>query len=202
MNAPNPLGHAAVAAIEILERRRRRAAIAARLLASGADAISAIDWEMLEKAPAWLALPDAKLATLQRQIGAFLYATEIRLWIDGPRLAAARAALGETFMQTLLAQRDLMSIAPDAVVRPRIDGAEKVSTHLQVAGAAVLLASMPQGPLRRAVTAAMAPTAAAQMAAEIAQSLVARVQALAMQGTSAPPFITPGAMAATVRSGA
>ena len=111
MNAPNPLGHAALAAIEVRERRRRRAAIAARLLASGADAMSAIDWEMLETAPPWLALPDAKLATLQRQIGALIYAPEIRLWIDGPRLKAARTTLGDTFMQTLLAQRDLFRLS-------------------------------------------------------------------------------------------
>lgn len=191
MNAPNPLGHAAMAAIEVRERRRRRAAVAARLLASGAGAISAIDWEMLETAPAWLALPDAKLATLQRQIGALIYAPEIRLWIDGARLGAARATLGETFMSALLAQQDLLAFPLDAGARPRIDSAEKVATHLQVVGAAVLLASMPAGRLRDVVCAAMAPTAPAPLPGEMAQSLVARAASLAAQ--SASPLSTPPA---------
>jgi hypothetical protein len=185
-------------ALETRERRRRRATIAARVLASGADAISAIDWDMLDKAPAWLALADAKLATLQRQIGALLYASEIRLWIDGGRLAAARATLGEPFMQALLAQRDLQAFPQDAGARPRIDSAEKVATHLQVVGAAVLLASMPQGALRRVVTVAMAPTAPAPIALELAQALVARAQALASQGGASP---LAGAPTGAARSG-
>lgn len=191
MNAPHPLGHAALAAIEVRERRRRRSAIATRLLASGADAISAIDWEMLDTAPSWLGLPDARLATLQRQIGAALYLSEIRLWIDGARLKAARAVLGETFLQTLLAQRDLHAFPQDTGKRPRIDTADHVPTHLQVAGASVLLASITQGPLRRAVATAMAPTTAVPMACEIAQSLVARVQTLATQGMAASPVAAP-----------
>ncbi|HUL64383.1 MAG TPA: hypothetical protein VLW55_07185 [Burkholderiaceae bacterium] len=196
MNAPNALGHAALAAIEVRERRRRRSAIAARLLASGADAMSAIDWEMLEAAPAWLALPDAKLATLQRQIGALLYAPEIRLWIDGARLNAARTVLGETFLKTLLAQRDLHAFPQDTGTRPRIDTADHVPTHLQVAGASVLLASIQQGPLRRAVAAAMAPTAAMAMACEMAQALVTRAQSLVTQGSSSSPLSTsPGSVA-------
>jgi len=149
---------------------------------------------MLEKAPAWLALPEAKLATLQRQIGALLYAAEIRLWIDGARIAAARAALGESFMQALLMQRDLLAFPQDPAARPRIDAAEKVATHLQVIGAAVLLASMPQGPLRRVVTAAMAPTAAAAMAPEMAQSFVARAQSLAAQSVASPLAGAPSAV--------
>ena len=196
MNAPSALGHAALAAIEVRERRRRRSAIATRLLASGADAISAIDWEMLETAPAWLALPDTRLATLQRQIGALLYVPEIRLWIDGARLNAARNLLGETFLQALLAQRDLHAFTPDTGTRPRIDTAEHMPTHLQVAGASVLLASIAQGPLRRAVSAAMAPTAAMPMACEMALSLVARAQSLAAQGGTARPLTTaPGSPA-------
>lgn len=190
MNAPHPLGQAALAAIEVRERRRRRAAVAARLLASGAGAISAIDWETLESAPAWLSLPDAKLATLQRQVGALVYAPEIRLWIDGARLAAARGTLGETFMSALLAQQDLLSFPLDAGARPRIDSAEKVATHLQIVGAAVLLAAMPAGRLRDVVCAAMAPTAPAPLPGELAQSLVTRAASLAAQGAlplSSPP---------------
>jgi hypothetical protein len=186
VNAPHPLGQGALAALEIRERRSRRAAVAARLLASGADGISAIDWEMLDNAPAWLGLTEAKLATLQRQVGALLYAPEIRLWIDGARLGAARAALGDAYLQALLNQRDLLAFPQDGAPRPRIDSAEKVATHLQLVGAALLLASLPQGALRRAVTAAMAPTAAAPVAFELAQSLVARAQTLAAQGSVSP----------------
>jgi hypothetical protein len=186
VNAARALDHAAMTALDVRERRRRRAVVAARLLASGADAISAIDWDMLDKAPAWLALPEADLATLQRQVGALAYASEMRLWIDGARLGAARAALSEAFMQALLGQRDLVAFPPDALALPRIDHASKVPTNLQIVGAAVLLASMPQGSMRRVVTAAMAPTAPAPMAAEIAQSLVNRAQALAAQSSASP----------------
>jgi hypothetical protein len=185
VNAPHPLGYAALAAIDIRERRRRRAAIAARLVAGGADSLAAVDWETIENAPAWLALPDNRLATLQRQIGALLYAREIRLWIDGARIGTARNALGEPFLQALLAQRDLVAFPQDTGARRRIDNAEQVAPHLQMAGAAVLLASLPQGPLRRVVAAAMAPTAAAPIGSELAQSLIARAQALAEQGSAA-----------------
>jgi hypothetical protein len=186
VNAARPLDHAAMTAFDVRERRRRRGVVAARLLASGADAISAIDWDMLDKAPAWLALPEADLATLQRQVGALVYASEMRLWIDGARLGAARAALGDAFTQALLGQRDLVAFPPNATALPRIDHASKVPTHLQVIGAAVLLASMPQGAMRRAVTAAMAPTTPAAIAAEMAQSLVSRAQALAAQSSASP----------------
>jgi hypothetical protein len=101
-------------------------------------------------------------------------------------------------MQALLAQRDLQAFPQDAGARPRIDSAEKVATHLQVVGAAVLLASMPQGALRRVVTVAMAPTAPAPIALELAQALVARAQALASQGGASP---LAGAPTGAARSG-
>ncbi len=178
---------------EARERRRRRAAIAARLLAGGADAVCTVDWDTLSAAPAWLAMTEDKRATLQRQIGALLYAPEIRLWIDGARLGAARVALGESFLQALLAQRDLLSFPNDSVARPRIDLAEQVPAHLQLVGTAVLLASLPAGPLQHAVGAALGSTAAAPIAVEMARSLVARAQALAAHGRSTPrPEAAPG----------
>jgi hypothetical protein len=155
---------------------------------------------MLDKAPAWLALPEADLATLQRQVGALPYASEMRLWIDGARLGAARAALGEAFMQALLGQRDLVAFPTDAIALPRIDHPSKVPTNLQIVGAAVLLASMPQGSMRRVVTAAMAPTAPAPMAAEMAQSLVTRAQALAAQSSASP--LADGSSQVSARSSA
>jgi hypothetical protein len=169
----------AMAPLDVRERRRRRAAVATRLATGNADAVAVVDWHMLDAAPAWLALRDAELATLQRRIGALLYAPEIRLWIDHARLAAARTALGETFMQALLAQRDLLAFPIDAGARPRINAADQVPVQLQLAGAAVLLASLPQGPLRQAMSTAWTTVAAAPMAAELAQSYVTRGQSLA-----------------------
>lgn len=191
MSAPNPPAHAAEAARDAREARRRRAAVAARLVAGDAEAVSAIDWDELDRAPAWLALAAPKLATLQRQVGALLYAAQMRLWIDGPRLGAARAAVGDDFLHALQAQHDLQAFPPDAGTLPRIDAAEKVATRLQVAGASVLLASLSPGPLRDALGTAMAPTAAAPMAAGMAQSLVARAQALAASGAVPAATATP-----------
>jgi hypothetical protein len=174
-----------MAAIEVRERRHRRAAMAARLLQSGVEDLAAIDWDALDAAPAWLALPAAELATLQRQVGALVYAAQIRLWIDGARLAAARAALGEPYLDALLAQPDLHAFPADAGAHPPAATADKVPVRLQVAGAAVMLASLPQGALRRVVSAAMAPTAAAAMVSDQAQSLIARAQTLAVHATAA-----------------
>jgi hypothetical protein len=191
VNAPHPLGQAALAAIDVRERRRRRAAIATRLVSSGAD-VSGVDWEMLEKAPTWLALPNATLATFQRQVGALLYAGEIRLWIDSARIGAARNTLGDGFFQALLAQRDLAAFPHETGPRKRIDHADDVAPLLQVAGAAVLLASLAPGALRNVVIAAMAPTAPAPIAGELAQSLTGRAQSLAaathspLSGASGP----------------
>jgi hypothetical protein len=185
VNAPHRLERDALAAIDVRERRRRRAAVAARLVASGADA-AAVDWDTLDAAPAWLALSDSRLATLQRQIGALVHAAEIRLWIDNARIAAARHTLGEAFLRALLAQRDLAAFPHDAGPRRRIDHADDVAPCLQMAGAAVLLAALPHGALRKAVIAAMAPTAPAPIAGELALSLIARAQSLAAPATHAP----------------
>src|SRR5207244_226909 len=74
------------------ERRARRAMIAHRLMAKAADAAAVLDWETLDRAPGWLGLPEGALALCARRIGAVLCAPALRLWIDGPRIAAARAA--------------------------------------------------------------------------------------------------------------
>jgi hypothetical protein len=97
-------------------------------------------------------------------------------------------------MQALLAQRDLHAFPVETGTRPRIEKVEHVPTHLQVAGASVLLASMPQGPLRRAVSTAMAPTAALPFACEAAQALVARAQSLAAQAGPSPLAATAGSV--------
>lgn len=179
MGAPADGPAAAIAATR--ERRRRRAAVSQRLLANAGEAIAAVDWDTLDRAPEWLALGETQLALLMRQVGAVVNAPQIRLWIDGPRVAAAREALGENFMRALAAQRDLLPLPGDVTPQPRIDAAGQVASRLQTSGAAVLLAALPDGPLRRAATAAFAPATALAMAGELAQSLLQRARTLAAQ---------------------
>jgi hypothetical protein len=167
------------------EQRRRRAVIAQRLLSSDSEAIGEVEWDVLDRAPAWLALNDSQLAIVMRQVGAIVCAPQIRLWIDGARLAAARAALGDAFVQALAAQRDAPWLPPALAPCPRIDTAEKVGAELQAAGAAVLLATLPTGPLRR-VLGDVLGAAAAPMAAQLAQSFVERAGALVAQCAAAP----------------
>ncbi len=159
--------------------RGHRAAVARRLAAH--DAAAALDWDQLGRAPAWLALPDAEAATLQRRVGAVFQARAIRLWIDGPRIAAARAALGEGFLARLLALPDAVSIPMELVSVPRAESAAQVAPRLQATGAAVLLASLAHGALRRAAAALLAPAVASAMAPDLAASLVERALALAAE---------------------
>ena len=188
-DAPAVLGEAA--------RRRRRAGVAQCLMAAAPEAVAALDWEMLDRAPAWLALPPDALERFQCQVGAVLGASALRLWIDGPRLAAARAALGEPFLQALLAQPALTSMPLDLSARPCIETAAQVGERLRIAGASVLLAALAHGPLRRAVGAALAPAEASPLAPEIARSLIVRAQTLA--ANRAPT--RPGAAATSPASG-
>ncbi|HJV95523.1 MAG TPA: hypothetical protein VJ608_05770 [Albitalea sp.] len=160
-------------------QRRRRATLAQRLIAMAPDAVGALDWDALARAPDWLALPDDALLALQRQVGALLCAAEMRLWIDGARLAAARAALGEPYLRALLAQPAMPSTPLDAAACPRIALPGQVGALLQLAGGSVLLASLTHGPLRRAASAALAPAVASTIARELARSLIARAQSLA-----------------------
>lgn len=183
MTTGAPAGGAAIAAMR--ERRRHRAAVAQRLLSKAGDAVAGVDWDTLDRAPEWLALAEPQLAAVMRQVGAVVCAPQIRLWIDGPRVAAVRGALGEAFLRALAAQRDLPSLPADIAPQARIDKAEQVAAQLQSSGAAVLLAALPDGPLRRAATAALS-SAAAPMTGELAQSLIQRARALSAQGAAAP----------------
>jgi hypothetical protein len=169
---PTPASFAAAA------RRAQRAGVARRLVAHAADAAAALDWDTLDQAPAWLALDDAGLAALQSRIGALRYADAVRLWIDGPRLAAARALLGAAGLDALLTQPADLSIPGGLSDLPPIASAAQVGPAWQAVGAAVLLASLPRGPLRKAATAALAPATASTMLQELAASLVTRACAL------------------------
>jgi len=160
------------------ERRRLRALTAERVLAHAPEAAAELDWDVLDAAPDWLAWPEAEALRFQCQVGALQCAPAIRLWIDAPRLAAARSLLGGPVLQALLDLPDSPLLPHDRVLCPRIDSAGQVAPMLRAAGAAVLLSALPPGPLRRAVEAAMAPTRASNMAPVLAQSLIERTRAL------------------------
>lgn len=164
--------------------RARRARVASLLVARAPEAVAALDWPALDRAPDWLALDVDALAAFQRQVGAVLCARAMRLWIDGPRLAAARELLGTPFLAALLAEPDLAAVPMGLVPVPRIDAAAQVGPALQAAGGSVLLAAMPHGPLRTAAGAALAPVVASSMAHELAESIVAQAKALAAKVAS------------------
>ena len=166
--------------------RLHRAAVAERLLASAPQVAASLDWDALGRAPAWLALPDAGFATFQCQVGAVLCGRALRLWIDRGRLVAAQAALGAPFLRRLLAEPDAASIPIGLVACPEIDAPTQVELVLRLAGASVLLASLPTGVLRQAIGAALAPATASTMAPELAVTLVARAGSLATHAAQAP----------------
>jgi len=167
------------------ERRAVRAAAARRLLAAAPDCAAALDWDALAEAPHWLALPQPALARFARRVGAVLCAPAVKLWIDGPRIAAARAALGDDFLQALLDEADVPVV--DAGGRARQESAERLPALLQAGGAGVLLASLPHGPLRRAAAAVLGPAVELALTPALAHTLVARTQALAAAGGAAHP---------------
>jgi hypothetical protein len=185
------------------DRRRRRAALAEALLARPSlepgDA-AALDWAVLDQAPEWLAWPAPALAALQSRVGALHGAAEVRLWIDAARVAAARVRLGQAYLTSLLAlpAAGLVPSTPSAL--PPISRPDDVAPSLQAAGAGVLLAALPAGPLRQAVQAAWAPAMPAVMAAALAQALIDRALALAPFDPHDPALPVPATTAAPVKS--
>ncbi|NML18513.1 hypothetical protein [Azohydromonas caseinilytica] len=162
-------------AVATRARRRCRAATAARLLAAAPEAAADIEWDVLDAAPAWLALDAVACARLQCRVGALLCQAELRLWIDRPRVAAARAAVGEAFWKALLARPPLPLPAP-----PRLGEAAQVPERLQALGAAVLWTALPAG-LRRAVTPLLAAPAPLELHPEAARQLLAAVETLEIE---------------------
>jgi hypothetical protein len=157
-------------------QRRRRAAIAEQLLLAAPDAAADIEWDVLDRAPAWLALDATASDRLQCRVGALLCGAELRLWIDRPRVAAARAAVGERFWKALLAQAPLPAALPPTPARLGEDA--PVPRQLQSLGAAVLLATLEAPALRRAAAPLLAPPALLDLHPEAARQLVAAVWAL------------------------
>jgi hypothetical protein len=155
--------------------RERRAAIAQRLLDLAPGAIDAIDWDALDRAPDWLALPDASFLILQARLGALLHLPAMRLWIDGPRLAATRVLLGEAVLDDLMSHPESampFGLTPCA----RIESATQVGPALRACGASVLLAALPRGPLRDALCRGLAPVEPSRMSPELAETLIVRAR--------------------------
>ena len=153
------------------ERRRFRAAVAEMLMARAPAAVAALDWDALDAAPAWLALPAGLLDALQSQVGAVLYGPAMRMWIDSGRLAAARAAVGDAFLRALLGRPDVPA-APRAPLAPAIPAAQ-VGAYLRHAGAAVLQATLPAA-LRGVAASALGQSAPMVIDAANALALVER----------------------------
>lgn len=154
--------------------RAHRAAVAARLVAQAPQAAAALDWDALGRAPGWLALPEDELMRLRCRLGALLHVGLLRLWIDRPRLQAARQAVGEPWFAALVGARPMPAPPCDGVDRRPIERAEDVAARLAAAGAALLLAACEPGPLQRAVAAAFGDVAPAGSGLEAARALVAR----------------------------
>jgi hypothetical protein len=163
------------------DARRRRAILGGRLISAAPEIVAALDWQALDRAPVWLGLPDAAFSAFQCRVGAVLWARSLRLWIDEPRLAAARACVGEPFLQRLRAEPDAASLPSGLVHHPGIASAAQVAPRLRAAGAGVLLASLPHGSLRMAAEGLLAPIEASTMARELAAALIERATAIAAQ---------------------
>lgn len=157
-------------------QRACRSAIARRLMQRESDDVARISWADLEAAPAWLALNDEALLQYARRVGAVLCAPALRLWIDTARIAAARTAVGDLFWQVLLAQPDPMT--PGAGYVPPLESAESVAPMLAKAGLAALLATLPQGAVRRVATATLARGPLPQVAVAHARSTCERADAV------------------------
>lgn len=161
-----------------MSKRRCRAAVAERLLAGAPAPARALDWDELDSAPDWLALPEADFNAFQCRVGAVLCGRALRLWIDRGRLAAAQAALGAPFMEALLAQPDSTLLALDLFACPDIEVPAQVEPALRLSGASLLLATLPAGALREAVAVLLAPAIASRMVPALAASIVARAESL------------------------
>ena len=156
-------------------QRERRAAIAQRLIDLAPRDVEAIDWDALDAAPDWLALPDASFLILQARLGALLHLPAMRLWIDGPRLAATRVLLGEAVLDDLMSHPESampFGLTPCA----RIESATQVGPALRATGVSVLLAALPRGPLRDALCRGLAPVEPSRMTPELAETLIVRAR--------------------------
>ena len=157
------------------EQRRLMAACASRILDAGDDLCQRLSWQTLSHCPDWLGLPDSIFASLQRRLGAIVYASQIRLWIDQPRLAAARDAVGAPWLHRLCSQREIVPLPMQGFDREPIDHAGQVVGALSRAGAALLTANIAPGPLHEAFAAALGVKADIQINPDLVNAMIKRV---------------------------
>jgi hypothetical protein len=99
----------------------------------------------------------------------------MRLWIDGPRLAATRVLLGEAVLDDLMSHPE--SAMPFGLTQcVRIESATQVGPALRASGVSVLLAALPRGPLRDALCHCLAPVEPSRMTPELAETLILRAR--------------------------
>jgi len=175
-------------------RRHLRVRVAQRLLArrlpqAGEGATPSVnieDWQVLDTAPCWLALDHDDLQRWLCRVGAVFCAPALCLWIDARRTRAARAAVGADYLDRLMDAQDLprtAGIAPlpgssEHLLRGQ-DPAAAIHELLRASGAAVIVNAMGRGPLRQAVSAALAPVAEIVMPTSHAACLQQRAVAIA-----------------------
>ena len=142
---------------DVRRRRRRRGAAARQLLAlavKGAlDAPERWDWDTLGSLPSWCLLDAPARLRLQRVAGLLFLGPELRLWIDRARLDEAAALVGADALDAVIDEADRRfagsdvdgagSVAPVAASAGA--DAPSLAERLDGTGAAVLLATLPDG---------------------------------------------------------
>jgi len=157
------------------EQRRLMAASASRMLDAGDELCLHLDWYTLSQCPDWLGLPDPVFASLQRRLGAIVYAAQIRLWIDQPRLSAARQAVGAPWLHRLCSQRAILPLPMEGFESESIDKPEQVVGALSRAGAALLAANIAPGALHDAFVAALGVKAEIEINPDLVKTMIQRV---------------------------
>ena len=151
------------------------AASASRMLDAGDELCLHLDWQALSQCPDWLGLPDPVFASLQRRLGAIVYAAQIRLWIDQPRLRAARQAVGAPWLHRLCSQRAIVPLPMEGFELEPIEKADQVVGALSRAGVALLAANIAPGALHDTFVAALGVKSEIEINPELVNTMIRRV---------------------------
>jgi len=117
------------------DRRRRRTAAAGLLLQQGDAGRRGWTWDTLAELPAW-ALDAEEAQALAQWAGALWFAPAVPRCIDGARLSAWRALLGDDGVQAV-------QLAATATGASNLPPAAQLQPALQQRGRALLLGSLP-----------------------------------------------------------